>query len=174
MSVPRQLSLLKDDAGLAVVQSPVISPLRTNHSHISAAKAGTLGNMQAPFELDLQFGRPSEPVFGIRIYSDEQHWTEIGLNQPKREFYIDRTKSGAAVTPDFPARTTAPLIASRSYDFKLIVDRSSVESFAQNGTIAMTDLIFPASHNSKITLFSSSGKAVSVKGDLWKLRSIWR
>ena len=175
MSVPRRLSLLRDAAGLAVVQDPVIAPLRADHSDISTTKGGSLsGNMQAPFELDLQFGRPSEQVFGIRIYTDEQHWTEIGFDQPKREFYIDRTKSGAAVTPDFPARTTAPLIASRPYDFKLIIDRSSIEAYAQNGTIAMTDLIFPASRNSKVALFSSSGKVVSVRGDRWELRSIWR
>jgi len=87
---------------------------------------------------------------------------------------MDRTRSGAAVTPDFPARTTAPLIASRSYDLKLVVDRSSIEAYAQNGTIAMTDLIFPASQSSRIAIFSASGKAVSVKGDRWKLRSIWR
>jgi sucrose-6-phosphate hydrolase SacC (GH32 family) len=130
--------------------------------------------MQAPFELNLQFGRPSEQVFGIRIYTDEQHWTEIGFDQPKRKFYIDRTRSGVAITLDFPARTTAPLIASRSYDFKLIIDRSSIEAYAQNGTIAMTNLIFPASRNSRVALFSSSGKAVSVRGDRWKLRSIWR
>ena len=175
MSVPRRLSLLRDAAGLAVVQDPVIAPLRADHSDISTTKGGSLsGNMQAPFELDLQFGRPSEQVFGIRIYTDEQHWTEIGFDQPKREFYIDRTKSGAAITPDFPARTTAPLIASRPYDFKLIIDRSSIEAYAQNGTIAMADLIFPASRNSKVALFSSSGKVVSVRGDRWELRSIWR
>jgi hypothetical protein len=35
-------------------------------------------------------------------------------------------------------------------------------------------LIFPASRNSKVALFSSSGKVVSVRGDRWELRSIWR
>jgi fructan beta-fructosidase len=176
MSLPRRLSLLRDDAGLALVQSPVVAPLRVDHSYLSTTKDGNRSaNMQeAPFELDLQFGRPSEQVFGVRIYIDEQHWTEIGFDQRNREFYMDRTRSGAAVTPDFPARTTAPLIASRSYDLKLVVDRSSIEAYAQNGTIAMTDLIFPASQSSRIAIFSASGKAVSVKGDRWKLRSIWK
>jgi sucrose-6-phosphate hydrolase SacC (GH32 family) len=130
-----------------------------------------------PFELDLQFGRPSEPVFGVRLYTDERHWTEIGFDQAKGEFYIDRTKSGTAIAPDFPARTTAPLIASRPYDLKLIVDRSSIEAYAQDGTIAMTDLIFPVSQGpqgGRAVFFPAGGKAVSVKGDLWKLRTIWK
>ena len=127
------------------------APLRANHSDISTTNDGTVsGNMQAPFEPDLQFGRPSEQVFGVRIYSDEQHWTEIGFDQRKREFYIDHTRSGVAITRDFPAKTTAALIASLSHDFKLIIDRSSVETYAQNGTIAMTNLIFPASRNSRV------------------------
>jgi sucrose-6-phosphate hydrolase SacC (GH32 family) len=176
MSLPRRLGLVRDDAGLALVQDPVIAPLRADHSRISTTKGGNLsgGPQQAPFELDLQFGRSSEPVFGIRIYTDEQHWTEIGFDRSKGLFYMDRTNSGAAITPDFPARTTAPLIASRSHDLKLIVDRSSVEAFAQSGTIAMTNLIFPPSRDSRIAVFSASGKAIPVKGDGWKLRSIWK
>jgi fructan beta-fructosidase len=176
MSLPRRFSLLRDVAGLALVQEPVIAPLRTDHSAIWATKGGNLSDnmLEAPFELDLQFGRPSERVFGIRLHTDEQHWTEIGFDEQKGEFYLDRTRSGAAITPDFAAKTTAPLIASRPYDLRLIVDRSSVEAYAQSGTITMTDLIFPASQSSRIALFSATGKAVSVKGNLWKLRSIWR
>jgi len=173
MSIPRRLSLQKDDGGLAIKQEPVIAPLRTDHSAMSTAKTGSVP-LQVPFEMDLRFDRPPESVFGVRLYSDEQHWTEIGFDQTKKEFYIDRTKSGTAITPDFLTRTTAPLIASRPYDLKLIVDRSSIEAFAQNGTIAMTDLIFSTSQVSKAVFFPAHEKAVPVKGDLWKLQTVWR
>ena len=128
----------------------------------------------APFELDLRFGHPSEQIFGVRLYTDEQHWTEIGFDRSKGEFYVDRAKSGAAIAPDFPAKTTAPLVATRPYDLQMIVDRSSIEAYAQDGTIAMTNLIFPPSPSSRIVFFSASGNAVPVKGESWKLRSIWR
>jgi len=42
--------------------------------------------MTAPFELDLQFGQASEQAFGIRISTREQHWIEIGFDQPNREW----------------------------------------------------------------------------------------
>ena len=176
MSLPRRLSLLKDNAGFALAQKPVLAPLRADHGDMSTTTNGNLSSNleEAPFELDLQFGRPSEQVFGIRLYTDERHWTEIGFDRPKAEFYIDRAKSGANITPDFPTRTTAPLVASRAYDLTLIVDRSSVEAYAQTGTIAMTDLIFPPSQSSRIAVFSATGRAVAVTGDRWKLRSIWR
>jgi len=129
---------------------------------------------EPPFELDLRFADPSEQLFGIRLYSDPEHWTEIAFDRTKREFHIDRRRSGIEVSPDFPAKTVAPLVENRPYDLKIIVDRSSIESYAQNGTIAMTNLVFPNSGRYRITLFSASGTPVAVTGDLWKLRPIWK
>ena len=51
---------------------------------------------------------------------------------------------------------------------------SSIEAFAQNGTVAMTHLIFPLSSSNRLKLFSASGKPVAITGDLWKLRTIWK
>ena len=139
MSLPRRLSFLSDRSGLALVQSPIVAPLRGKALAVSTAP------VDAPFELRLQFGPSTAKVFGVRLYSDEQHWTEVGFDTAMKQFYIDRTHSGGEVSADFPARTTAPLAAGRPYDLTLVVDRSSVEAYAQNGTIAMTNLIFPTS-----------------------------
>ena len=171
MSVPRRLSFVRDGAGMALKQEPVTAALRGERRGIEGADIGTL---RAPVELDLDFAGVAEQQFGIRLYSDGQHWTEIGFDRAAAQFYIDRTKSSVVVAEEFPAKTVAPLVAGRPLDLKLIVDRSSVEAFAQGGTIAMTDLIFPASEKSKVVVFSGSGKAISVKGELWRLRSIWK
>ena len=178
MSLPRRLSLVRDGAGLALKQDPVVEPLRGGGTPIVvSAKSyehAAIAAADAPYELDLQFGSSSEQTFGVRLYSDEQHWTEIGFDRQRGEFYIDRTKSGLEIAPAFPAKTTAPLVASRPYDLRVIVDRSSVEAFVQNGTIAMTNLIYPVSPKSRVELFSGSGRFVPVKGKEWELRSIWK
>jgi fructan beta-fructosidase len=176
MSIPRRLSLVRDQTGIALKQEPVIAPLRVDPNKMPIPTGGSAEGdlLQAPFELDVQFSSPSEQIVGVKLYTDEQHWTEIGFDRGKGEFYMDRTKSGEAVAPDFPVRTTAPLIASRPFDLRLIIDRCSIEAFAQNGTIAMTNLIFPPSQKSKVRFFSASGKEVSVTGEAWRLRSIWK
>lgn len=175
MSLPRRLSLLKDQAGLALRQQPITAPLRTEHKAIRPTQSTEISAAQEPpFELDLQFGQPSEQVFGIRLYTDEKHWTEIGFDRAKREFYTDRRQSGIEITPDFPTKTVAPLAESRPYDLQVIVDRSSIEAYAQDGTIAMTNLVFPASSSNRVALFSISGKPVAVTGEIWKLRTIWK
>jgi fructan beta-fructosidase len=121
--------------------------------------------------LDLHFDHPSEQLFGVRLYSDDEHWTEIGFDTNKKEFYMDRTKSGAVVDKNFPVRTKAPLAPGRPYDLTLVVDRSSLEAYAQNGTITMTNLIYPLGPRSTVRFFPISSKAVSGRG--WELKSIW-
>ena len=175
MSLPRRLSLYRDQTGIAIRQEAITAPLRTRHKAIRLSGSLELSSAEEPpFELDLRFADPSEQVFGIRLYSDREHWTEIGFDHTNREFHIDRRRSGIEVSLDFPANTVAPLVENRPYDLKIIVDRSSIESYAQNGTIAMTNLVFPNSGSYRITLFSASGKPVAVTGDLWKLRPIWK
>ena len=175
MSLPRQLSYVEDQYGLALRQEPVTAALRQSAG--LKVEVGAGGNEvfrgEPPYELNLTFEEPRQNVFGLRIYSDDEHWTEVGFDRQKSEFYIDRTKSSETVAPEFPARTVAPLVEGRGFDVKLIVDRSSVEAFAQGGTIAMTDLIFPAAGITRAEVFSGSGKAVKVKASSSMLRSIW-
>jgi fructan beta-fructosidase len=177
MSLARRLSIIEDSAGLALKQDPVITPL-----HISSAPENLywreggrpIDVKSEPLQLNLRFEANHEASFGIRIYSDDVHWTEIAFDREHGVFYIDRTKAALSVTPEFPSRTTAPIAPTRSYDVKLILDRSSIEAYAQSGTIAMTDLIFPPSQRHMIQFFSSSGHPVPVTAHLWYLHSIWK
>ncbi len=184
MSLPRRLSYIQDASGLALKQEPVIAPLREKAAVLSddagkSAGEGMSGTKATvPYELSMDFGRPKEPIFGLRLYSDPTHWTEIGFDTDKRQFYIDRTRSGQPVDANFPVRTEAPIVSTRSYDVKLIVDRSSVEAYAQDGTIAMTDLIFPLSEKSTIEVFprtkNTQAAAAKTSGKIWELKSVWQ
>lgn len=177
MSLPRRLSFLRDAAGLALRQEPLIAPLRTRSLPISALLSGgeqkTAATITAPYELDLEFPRPPRGTFGLRLYADDQHWTEIGFNVQRAEFYIDRTHSGLQISPEFSVRTEAPMQPGRPLNLRVVVDRSSVEAYAQDGTIAMTDLIFPPSQRDTIRSFSEEGQEVPITGTAWQLKSIW-
>ena len=179
MSLPRRLSFLKDQAGLAIRQEPVTVPLRAGSHPVPGSSIGPLSSngtgssITTPYELELHFAPSGNKNFGVRLSSDPEHWTEIGYDMVKKVFYIDRTKSGIAVSADFPARTEAPIVSGRPYDLRLIVDRSSVEAYAQNGAIAMTDLIYPPSTGAKIQLFPDSAIAAEPKSHLWELKPIW-
>jgi fructan beta-fructosidase len=170
MSLPRRLSYIRDTDGLGLKQAPVTEPLRGAHTAVTSAKQLT---MTAPFELALRFDADSKGTTGLRLYTDDMHYTEIAFDNAKQEFYTDRTHLGTAIAPDFPARTATKFAPSRGRDLRLVVDTISVEAFAQQGTIAMTNLVFPASTKNRIAFFSDRGTP-SVKGDSWQLKSIWK
>jgi sucrose-6-phosphate hydrolase SacC (GH32 family) len=177
MSLARKISLVRDQNGLALAQDPVIDPLRKTAVPLQLASSsggkGTAATLSPPYELDFEEVTPDAKSFGVRIYYDDQHWTEIGFDKAKGEFYIDRTRSGETSIPGFAARTTAPIASGRPYNSKLIVDRSSVEAFAQNGTIAMTNLVYPSSTSNRIVFFPSAPGAAKVHARIWKLASVW-
>ena len=134
-----------------------------------------LATTDAPFELKLSFTpTPADQTFGLRLRTDETHYTDITFDRPHNQFSVDRTHASAqTVSPDFPTRTVAPLVATRPFDLHLIVDRTSVEAYAQSGTVAMTDLIFPPSTQTRIELLPETGPQIKVTGQLWRLTSIW-
>ena len=182
MSLPRRLSFVRNGTGLALRQEPVTAALRGAVRELpERVPVGTSGeqhgsSIAAPYELQLKFSGSEAEPFGVRLYSDETHWTEIGFDTKKSVFYIDRTKSEGISAPGFAARTEAPLAQGRPYnlyDLRLIVDRSSIEAYAQDGTIAMTDLIFPLSEKSAMQIFPPAAAKNYAKGHLWELKPIW-
>ena len=179
MSLPRKLAYVHDKAGLALTQEPIVASLRGQSIAIPLSGSGAQStekdnDLVPPYELDLNFENPTEDVFGVRLHSDEQHYTEIGFDKTNKQFYIDRTHAGAMISEEFPSRTTAHIVASRPYNVRLIVDRSSVEAYAQDGTIAMTDLIFPANRKNRVEIFPPTKGSSELAGRMWKLKSIWR
>ncbi len=175
MSLGRQLTLVSDTDGLALRQAPVVAGLREGAAAPFAAKLGSpaLFAADSPFELRARFSSGEETGFGLRLRSDEQHWTDVGFDRAQGQFYVDRTHAGLTIGEGFLTRTDAPLAAGRALDVDLIVDRSSVEAFAQGGTIAMTNLIFPPGPKTRVEWFSTSGKPIAVHGEMWRLRSGW-
>jgi sucrose-6-phosphate hydrolase SacC (GH32 family) len=56
----------------------------------------------------------------------------------------------------------------------VFVDWSSIEVFAANGEVVVTDQIFPAPESDGVALYALGGTARLVSLDAWPLNSIWR
>ncbi len=177
MSLPRRLSLVHDIDGLALSQQPITQPLRTAHQTlINGAKTPsvrqTVYTGTSPAEISLHF--TSVPAgTTLRLYSDDTHWTEINFDLTRHQLTLDRTHSGLRVAPDFPGAVAAPLAPNRPLDLHLVLDRSSLELYAQNGTVAITDLLYPPTANFRLELLSPNPQPLTYTGDAWTLRSIW-
>ncbi|RXH54987.1 glycoside hydrolase family 32 protein [Granulicella sibirica] len=177
MTIPRHLALLKDADGLALQQTPVTAPIRAKSTSLVASitqPTTTLFTTDQPTELTLTIDPADAQTFGLRLYSDPAHWTEVAIDRTTMKLSTDRTHATNITAPDFPARTEAPLSPNRPLDLHLILDRSSVEVFAQNGTTAMTNLTMPTTQNLRVELFRTQGThPLKVIGQRWTLRSVW-
>jgi levanase len=89
--------------------------------------------------------------------------------------FVDRSHSGVTeFSREFPARTAAPLDTRRApLAFTILVDRSTVEVFAQGGSIAITNLVYPPAGAHAIEFLSGTSKPGPIHLDVWELRSAW-
>ena len=86
----------------------------------------------------------------------------VGVDRSKRQIFVDRRRSGATFfSRDFPARTAAPLKHPQASAIRLqiIVDRNSVEVFAENGETVLTNLIYPQAASRGLAFYAEGTPA---------------
>ena len=93
---------------------------------------------QAGIRLRRSSTNPNEPA---------QEETVVGIDTEKGQIFLDRTRSGKTDwSPDFPARIVAPLKHPQetAVHIEIVVDKNSVEVFADDGETVLTSLIYPS------------------------------
>lgn len=125
------------------------------------------------FELETSTDLGEAPEAGFRLEEAGGGVTVIGYNKTAGVLFMDRTHSGLVnFNKNFPARTEAPLkLANRTLQMHILVDRNSVEVFADNGRVAMTNLFFPLAGAIKIAAYTKDSRAGNVKVEAWELKS---
>lgn len=166
MTVPRGLALRETSDGLRLVQAPV---------EALAQLRGPWRPESDTFELKIEAPLGDAKEIGWKLRNADDTSTLIGYDREKQQLFVDRTHSGpTGFSKDFPARTAAPLrLKDDILRLHVLVDRSSVEVFAEDGLIAMTNLIFPPPGARRVEPYSKGGKAGAIQMKSWALKSIW-
>jgi sucrose-6-phosphate hydrolase SacC (GH32 family) len=138
MTFPRELSLRQTPEGIRLYQKPVeeIDQLVETASNSRATHSILLA-----FSLKIDAGKE----VGLTLLSNGENYTSVGYDPAKKVLFVDRTHSGnTGFSPDFPARIEAPLPTSEArLKLEVLVDRCSLEVFADDGRIVSTNLVFP-------------------------------
>ena len=170
MSIPRELSLVEMDGEIRLKQEPVneLNQLRdtANMVEIKNQKISTenvLKDLEAEmFEIEAEFNLTDATAtdLGFVVRKGESEETNISYNIKDKKLSVDRTKSGETdFDENFPAIQHTDLnVLDGILTIKLLVDRSSVEVFAEEGTAVFTNQIFPNDSSRKIELFSKGGE----------------
>jgi fructan beta-fructosidase len=173
-SLPRQLALVTTPQGIRLQQKPIaeLQALRGPAWQLPAQPlpAGTLplnGISEQTLEIMVEFALdvPSADRFGFRVKTGEGDYAAIayavGYDVKAHQLFVDRSGVGEmSIKPPFAGIHSANLEpdAKSTLSLHIFVDRSSVEVFANNGQIVITDQIFPASIGQTMELFSEGGQ----------------
>ncbi|MEZ4773055.1 MAG: glycoside hydrolase family 32 protein [Bacteroidia bacterium] len=183
MTIPRTLELISTSAGIRLKTEPVaeLQLIRGEEKSIDGATvsgimpvikdSGTLAELVLSFDM----AGSSATEFGLELTNDKGEKVRIGYEKAGDRFFIDRTQSGKIDFADeFPGVHYAPNVpGSSAISMHLLVDVASVELFAQDGQVVMTDIFFPNEPFVRMNLFSEGGNVTFTGGKITGLKGIW-
>ena len=171
-SVPREVSLTSTANGVRLVHKPIpeLEVLRVKGWHWQNQIVQSGENLLASltgeaFEIIVEFQvQRSVNSFGLHVRRGGEERTTIGYNSRSQEVFIDRTRSGQSEFKDgFAARHAAHLEPEdQTVCLHIFVDRCSVEVFANDGIITLSDLIYPSPRSLELEFFAE-GSDVFIK-----------
>jgi fructan beta-fructosidase len=184
MSLPRVLSLGRGKDGWTLLQEP-IPELRTlggravEQSKISVAdgRVATLPyNVgESAFDLRLRLWPQKARSSGVSLMSSAGVEAQIGYDAIAGRLYLERPASGpAAFASKFGARVEMPVaLSSGALPLRIVVDRSSVEIFAEGGAKVMTARLYPRAPLSGVAVYAKAGSALMTSLSVTPLKSVW-
>ncbi|HEX8424703.1 glycoside hydrolase family 32 protein [Hymenobacter sp.] len=182
-AVPRELSLRRTAQRLVLVQQPVPELRRFGKEVVNvknqALKTGGAG-YEVPFkgesyDLELTLKPGQAKLIKLNLLQSETELTTLRYDVARQELTLDRTTSGnVSFHPMFASslETARVPLQNGLLQLRLLVDKSIVEVFAQQGETTLTDLVFPKQHTGRITLLAEGGDAQVTALRLTDLREL--
>ncbi|MCA9873377.1 MAG: glycoside hydrolase family 32 protein [Anaerolineales bacterium] len=182
-TLPRDLTLKTTSEGIRLVQTPIteLATLRGEHwswkeEGVTAVSpqltkiSGELFEIIAEFPVSLNM---ETDRFGLRLRTGDDEQTTIGYATKEQKLFIDRTQSGPNdFSNTFGGVHVAPLPPIDGViRLHIFVDRSSVELFANDGLLSVTDQIFPSGNTMQIELFADGGDPIINQLDIYQLHN---
>jgi fructan beta-fructosidase len=99
--------------------------------------------------------------------------TVIGYDAAAHQLYVDRSRSGGAKIKPGKERQTMDLPATGTHlRLQVLLDKSSLEVFVDDGEKVLTTYVYPASSGTGFTVFATGGKAVLKNMRVWDLSKL--
>ena len=99
----------------------------------------------------------------IKLSNNKGESVTMTYNAKTETFSMDRSKSGdVSFSTDFPALTKAPTYG-KIKTLQIFIDKSSIEVFDADGKMAMTNIVFPSSPYTSVTVKGGKAKVYALK-----------
>ena len=163
MTVPRTLSIaeIKGEQYLAASSLEYLLPLSKTNQFLPDGE-GTISNVNNTGPYKISYAQEGLYSFKVKLSNKLGAYLDFGYDSATNQFFIDRTAAGNhQFNNEFAAKHVAPRISnSPNTGFYAIIDKTSIELFADNGLTVMTDIFFPAAPFTKIKVESKNKKAI--------------
>jgi fructan beta-fructosidase len=168
MALPREASLHSHRRRTALRQNVVLGLEPSGPTHALGRRdiPGGVHRLPIPCRnephlLEATFAAGSSTEFGLILRQSAGEGTAVGYDTVREELILDRTESGDVdFSPYFPVKDRAPVqLVDGRLRLKVYLDMSSVEVFAQDGLVTITDQIFPSPTSVGLSLYSVDGVA---------------
>jgi fructan beta-fructosidase len=179
-TVPRDLGIEKVGDKYLVTSLPVkelnsINDKQTVLENIPASnydltqKVGKLAGLAK-----INFTLDKIETFSVMLSNEQGEKMVVGYNKAANYYYADRSASGiTGFEKEFVSFHFAPrLTEANNLNFSLIVDAASIELFADDGLTVMTDIFFPTTPYTQVTIQSTDGTIIK-KLEYVTMKSIW-
>lgn len=154
MTIPRELSLIKEEGHYKVsfqpvreLQNYVSKTVKKEALKISKNTVLTSKTVIDLSKADIRFTVENlkEDVYTFSLSNDAGNTVEFGINKKEKFFFIDRKKSGNLSFSDAFAKQISKAPFTKDFDkmnVRIIIDKTSIEIFYDNGKTVMTELFF--------------------------------
>lgn len=139
MTIAREIGLTKTTQGYRLSSIPV-KETHADLNTISSQSKELIGQME------LQLAANTNHKEGYILSNELGEQLEFGFDPQKQQFYVDRTKAGKKEFSDkFASHLSfAPRFANdTTIKGTMILDKTSIELFWDNGLTVMTEIFFP-------------------------------
>jgi sucrose-6-phosphate hydrolase SacC (GH32 family) len=162
MSLPRRIALIERDHTHVLVQRP-IDTLDARREPLPFP-VGSDAVVHVPHAYRLRLVADG-PGLTIRLGFGDEAVVVVSYDREAASLTVDRSAAGERPNDRFSLVHTASVRADGPIDLDVVVDRSSIEVFADEGTLVFTDLIFPPAGQRTITITGSDTIASEVRLD---------
>ena len=195
MSFPRVLTLGETGEGIRLFHNPIeeLASLRTGGLTCedlvitpSSTFVPDIKGMCLEIEVEFELGTATE--FGLEVAQSDRTMhhtgtgavaidgekTVIAYDVAAQELCVDRRKAGTTYDARFARVFRGPL-APKDNRIRLHIlrDWASVETFANDGELVISTLIFPTPYSQTTKLFAKGGEVKLVSLNIHKLKSVW-
>ncbi|QDY85496.1 glycoside hydrolase family 32 protein [Paenibacillus polymyxa] len=168
-SVVRQIQLKRTiDEGYRLVSQPVPALEQFPTATESLGKIQVDGTHKLSIsgdayqlEADISWSTIKNTGLRLRESTDGKRHVDVGVSLEGQYSYVNRANTGQPDQSGTYVESKAPFDNhKKNVHLNILVDKTSIEVFVDDGEVAYSSLIFPRLEDQGITLFADGGKAI--------------